>query len=393
MGRSHDLILIAYRSRPKDDLALDELARLVSIAREANAATDITAALLHRDDVFIQWLEGPKAAVERLFAKIECDPRHADVEVLVNRTATARLFARWPLLLVERSAKATSSRDGAGRAPTDDGNRIQPQPKLETTDLAATLDALTGSARTHAGHPLTQRLYPNAPDELIQSFADRMASFETAEPIIEARNALEELREPQGLVNLIEGAARRLGDLWARDEIDTLSLTVAVMRMHVMSRRLLWTLGPRQKSPDQAWTILVTPLPGETRAINAVLDIGVLWRDGWRPRHYFPMREHELLAALSEKWFDVLDLVTSGVFGAPQDIVFLRGFIERARNASLNPNLQVVIGGRLFFENNFAGRAVGADASVGSSIEISRAMRRAVRRLEKESGERPSGMR
>jgi hypothetical protein len=63
---------------------------------------------------FVQWIEGPKEAVESLFASIQDDPRHTDVEILARgssaslcgRAQTApvdtdgRLFPSWSMGLV-----------------------------------------------------------------------------------------------------------------------------------------------------------------------------------------------------------------------------------------------------------------------------------------------------
>ncbi|MEM6537189.1 MAG: BLUF domain-containing protein [Pseudomonadota bacterium] len=374
MGGDSDLILIVYTSQPKGDLSVDDLAHLVSSARRANSANGITAALLHRDDVFVQWIEGPRHAAEPLYEKIKVDPRHTSVELLVNRPIKTRLFERWPLLLVERSA-ATLIAENAS-APDIASAIASPFTNNNGNDLDA-------AAKLKPPSPSIEELgSDSALYSVITAFADSIASFEETEFEGHIERALESMNSPQGLIHLVESTGRRLGDLWARDEIDTLRLTVAVMRMHVLSRRYLWSLGPRQRSPDRSWTILVSPIPGETRAINAVLDVGVLWREGWRPRHLFPLDEADLLDALADRWYDVLDLSASGVFGVPNDILMLRRVIEKARVSSVNPNLQVVLAGRLFYENNFASKAVGADVSIGSSAEIGRAMVRAVRNLK-----------
>jgi hypothetical protein len=88
-----------YRSRsrlsPGDRSA--ELADLFARARSNNQRRDITGALLVSQEWFVQVLEGDESAVRSLFATIETDPRHEDVELLSTEPAAPRVFARWSM--------------------------------------------------------------------------------------------------------------------------------------------------------------------------------------------------------------------------------------------------------------------------------------------------------
>jgi hypothetical protein len=88
-----------YRSRdrvsPED--RREEFADIFTQARSDNQKRHITGALLLSEEWFVQVLEGDEAAVRSLYADIERDPRHTDVELLSADLVSERLFARWSM--------------------------------------------------------------------------------------------------------------------------------------------------------------------------------------------------------------------------------------------------------------------------------------------------------
>ena len=69
---------LVYLSQATHDFEAEELADLLAVSRRNNASTGITGLLMYESRLFMQALEGPRAAVEALFQKISRDPRHAD---------------------------------------------------------------------------------------------------------------------------------------------------------------------------------------------------------------------------------------------------------------------------------------------------------------------------
>jgi hypothetical protein len=91
-----EMIQLAYASRPFGfDTAM--LSGILFDARPRNTADGITGALICRADLYLQLLEGPPAAVDAAFARIERDDRHLDIRPLVRRPATTRLFGAWAM--------------------------------------------------------------------------------------------------------------------------------------------------------------------------------------------------------------------------------------------------------------------------------------------------------
>ena len=87
---------LLYHSRATAQLGEAELPELLERARHYNAEHHITGLLLHSNGYFVQVLEGEETAVRDLFAKIQQDPRHQEVE-MVRQGPGPRRFAEWSM--------------------------------------------------------------------------------------------------------------------------------------------------------------------------------------------------------------------------------------------------------------------------------------------------------
>jgi hypothetical protein len=99
---------LMYRSRdllPPEDRA-DELGDLFAKSRSDNKKRDITGALLVSGGSFVQVLEGDEGSVRALFATIEKDSRHDEVEVLDEGPVGARTFEHWSMGEVSPAASS-----------------------------------------------------------------------------------------------------------------------------------------------------------------------------------------------------------------------------------------------------------------------------------------------
>ncbi|MGL4238004.1 BLUF domain-containing protein [Tabrizicola sp.] len=92
------LLQLTYASRPFGYDAM-MLTGILFDARRCNARDGITGALICRDDLFLQLLEGPEAAVEATYARICADDRHIEVRRLTRRMIAddARMFGGWAM--------------------------------------------------------------------------------------------------------------------------------------------------------------------------------------------------------------------------------------------------------------------------------------------------------
>jgi hypothetical protein len=73
------------------------LNELLSASRVNNARQQITGLLLYRDGAFMQFLEGPMGAVERLFRRIKTDERHFAIVTIAEGAIAHRHFPDLPM--------------------------------------------------------------------------------------------------------------------------------------------------------------------------------------------------------------------------------------------------------------------------------------------------------
>ena len=111
------LVRLLYASRAATPGATEEVAIILRQSKANNPTAGITGVLCCSDDMYLQVLEGGRAAVNRLYNRIVADPRHKDVELLSYQQIGERHFAGWsmgqvnvarlyPSLLLKYSATA-----------------------------------------------------------------------------------------------------------------------------------------------------------------------------------------------------------------------------------------------------------------------------------------------
>lgn len=100
-GSDFDIVQLIYsshavNSEKKPELERD-LADILDRSHAYNALHEITGALLTDGSMFAHVVEGPSAAVKKLYAKITRDKRHDRVLTLQHTLVHVRLFALWPV--------------------------------------------------------------------------------------------------------------------------------------------------------------------------------------------------------------------------------------------------------------------------------------------------------
>ncbi|MDQ3197949.1 MAG: BLUF domain-containing protein [Verrucomicrobiota bacterium] len=88
---------LIYVSIAKHPFNTEQLRGLLNVTRRNNTAAGITGLLLYKDGKFMQLLEGQKDKVDRLFERIQRDPRHRDVIKLLAGDEEERSFAEFSM--------------------------------------------------------------------------------------------------------------------------------------------------------------------------------------------------------------------------------------------------------------------------------------------------------
>lgn len=92
-----DLYSLLYTSTAVSPMTSDDLDALLAQSRDDNADDEISGMLLYRRGRFLQFLEGPEAAVRALLDRIRADPRHTGIRVLLDGYSPVRQLPGWTM--------------------------------------------------------------------------------------------------------------------------------------------------------------------------------------------------------------------------------------------------------------------------------------------------------
>ena len=88
---------LLYRSEITNRIGPLHMCLLVTLARKANIEHNITGKLIYLDHSFVQCVEGPADQVASLWAILQKDPRHHNVELLARYPAERRRYFDTPM--------------------------------------------------------------------------------------------------------------------------------------------------------------------------------------------------------------------------------------------------------------------------------------------------------
>ncbi|MHB8287296.1 MAG: BLUF domain-containing protein [Caulobacteraceae bacterium] len=98
---SDNLHRLVYYSRNRiggeAETPMSEIRTILAASQRNNAKAEVTGALMFNAGCFAQVLEGPQAAIEATFERIQQDERHGDVSLLAFEPVAARSFGAWSM--------------------------------------------------------------------------------------------------------------------------------------------------------------------------------------------------------------------------------------------------------------------------------------------------------
>jgi methanogenic corrinoid protein MtbC1 len=158
-------------------------------------------------------------------------------------------------------------------------------------------------------------------------------------------------------LELLEPAARRLGELWDSDECDFIDVTLGVARL----QKLLASFNNSHKSPTLATrrTVLLATTPGDQHYFGASMVERFLGSAGWSVQSEFDRTAEQIGDAAAREWFAVAALTV----GSDKYLPALKNLIALIRQQSRNPVIGIMVGGPAFAANPGLARIVGADAT------------------------------
>ena len=158
-------------------------------------------------------------------------------------------------------------------------------------------------------------------------------------------------------MDLITPAARWLGVQWEEDKMDFTAVTEGLMRMHQVTRNLGYR---NQESPQEAGEvkrILLACAPGSMHILGLSIVSELFRSDGWHVVMGLASTEKDLMQTLRREWFDVIGLSVALVEQLPQ----LPALVKTLKKEALNPNTQLILGGRAVLLDDDLLNKTGAD--------------------------------
>jgi hypothetical protein len=94
---------LAYVSKATYGIAADHAEAVARHASRRNTVRGITGMFVADQTHFLQYMEGPDLAVERLFRTISRDERHDDIVILYDAGIDRRILPQWNMELIRRT--------------------------------------------------------------------------------------------------------------------------------------------------------------------------------------------------------------------------------------------------------------------------------------------------
>lgn len=160
-------------------------------------------------------------------------------------------------------------------------------------------------------------------------------------------------------LDLLAPAARKLGEMWERDECDFLDVTMGLWRLQEVMREVATRAPIDRAGMALPCSALFSPMPGDHHNFGTLMLDEVFARGGWRSEALVKPERRELLDRLARQPFDLIGLTLAR--DCPS--AALSNLIKAVRNVSANPHIIVLVGGRMINENPGIAMEVGADGT------------------------------
>lgn len=164
-------------------------------------------------------------------------------------------------------------------------------------------------------------------------------------------------------LSVLAPTARRLGEYWEEDACDFIDVTMGLWRMQELVR-CLSARSPGRGVLDNPPTALFAALEGEQHLLGLKMAEEFFSRAGWATWSAPPLDPAELAQLASGRPFDLIGLTIS----CDSNIAVLSRTIATLRRASRNPELIVIVGGRLVVERPELVEELGADAAPADAV-------------------------
>ncbi len=164
-------------------------------------------------------------------------------------------------------------------------------------------------------------------------------------------------------LNVLAPTARRLGEYWEEDSCDFIDVTMGLWRMQELVR-CLSARTPGRGPIDNPPMALFAALEGEQHLFGLKMAEEFFSRAGWATWNTPPLDPDALVQLVSGRPFDLIGLTIS----CDGNIPIMARTVAALRRASRNPELIVIVGGRLMVARPELVEELGADAAPADAV-------------------------
>jgi methanogenic corrinoid protein MtbC1 len=161
---------------------------------------------------------------------------------------------------------------------------------------------------------------------------------------------------------LLEPAAQLLGELWDRDEVDFIDVTLGVGRLQALLS--VFNCTHEIAACDDLRSVLMLTMPGEQHSFGVAMVERFLGAGGWRVASERETSPPLLAHLVEQRWFAVAGIALS----SRCNLAKAASAIAAIRAHSCNSKIGVMVGGPVFSTDPGLAEAVGADGTAATAI-------------------------
>lgn len=215
-------------------------------------------------------------------------------------------------------------------------------------------------SRRPAGEPAHRgtRSHPKPTREDVEALAAHAAKGDLASAAALVAS-LRERHVPTELIylELFAPTARLLGELWESDLSDFASVTIGLCCLQQLLLDSSRAGRARAGGHPTDRRALLAPVPGEQHSFGMAIVGEFFRRRGWGVSSGTGASASELIATVKRQWFSVAGFSLA----SESRLDALASLIREVRRASRNPQIGILVGGRIFVDQPELAVLVGAD--------------------------------
>jgi methanogenic corrinoid protein MtbC1 len=139
----------------------------------------------------------------------------------------------------------------------------------------------------------------------------------------------------------ITGSARLIGELWSRDTLDFVNVTIALSRLHRVMHEFSQEFLSEGNSESNGLSLLLMTEPGSQHGLGVFMLSEFFRQAGWRVTLASPQDIVDFKRIFLSDWFDAVVLSIS----TDRQIDTVSKVVLELSKATINPKLKIYVGG------------------------------------------------